>query len=185
MKKQSKHHIHSLTVRITAIAIIPLCILACILTIIGIGSIRSGIQDEVESTLQASTMGVQGMLDALNDSPLTLDGEKLYKGEIGCVAGVRFVESTEAKIWKGTTDGGKDGRAVYGTIVLGANAYVTTEIEGNNLRTIIKQLGSAGTADPLDQRSTIGWKALLTTKILVDEYMVRVETCSSFHSDAN
>ena len=81
MKKQSKHHIHSLTVRITAIAIIPLCILACILTIIGIGSIRSGIQDEVESTLQASTMGVQGMLDALNDSPLTLDGEKLYKGE--------------------------------------------------------------------------------------------------------
>ena len=63
MKKQSKHHIHSLTVRITAIAIIPLCILACILTIIGIGSIRSGIQDEVESTLQASTMGVQGMLD--------------------------------------------------------------------------------------------------------------------------
>ena len=74
MKKQSKHHIHSLTVRITAIAIIPLCILACILTIIGIGSIRSGIQDEVESTLQASTMGVQGMLDALNDSPLTLDG---------------------------------------------------------------------------------------------------------------
>ena len=81
MKKQSKHHIHSLTVRITAIAIIPLCILACILTIIGIGSIRSGIQDEVELTLQASTVGVQGMLDALNDSPLTLDGEKLYKGE--------------------------------------------------------------------------------------------------------
>ena len=81
MKKQSKNHIHSLTVRITELAIIKLCILACILTIIGIGSIRSGIQDEVESTLQASTMGVQGMLDALNDSPLTLDGEKLYKGE--------------------------------------------------------------------------------------------------------
>ena len=41
------------------------------------------------------------------------------------------------------------------------------------------------TVDPIDQRSTIGWKALLTTKILVDEYMVRVETCSSFNSDAN
>lgn len=111
--------------------------------------------------------------------------DKLYKGEIGCVAGVRFIESTEAKIWKGTTDGGKDGRAVYGTLVLGQNAYGTTEIEGNNLRTIIKQLGSAGTADPLDQRSTVGWKAALATKILVDEYMVRIETCSSFNSDAN
>lgn len=111
--------------------------------------------------------------------------DKLYKGELGCIGGVRFIESTEAKIWKGTTNGGKDGRAVYGTLVFGQNAYGTTEIEGNNLRTIIKQLGSAGTSDPLDQRSTVGWKAALATKILVDEYMVRIETCSSFNSDAN
>lgn len=113
------------------------------------------------------------------------NAEKLYKGEIGKIAGVRFVESTEAKIWKGTSDGGKDGRAVYGTIVFGQNAYGTTEIEGANLRTIIKQLGSAGTGDPLDQRSTIGWKAALATKILVNEYMVRIESCSTFDSEAN
>lgn len=111
--------------------------------------------------------------------------EKLYKGEIGCIAGVRFVESTEAKIWKGTSDGGSGGRAVYGTLVLGKDAYGVTEVEGNNLKTIIKQLGSAGTSDPLDQRSTVGWKALQTAKILVNEYMVRIETCSSFNSDAN
>lgn len=107
--------------------------------------------------------------------------EKLYKGELGTVAGVRFIESTEAKIWKE----GKGNRAVYGTLVFGQNAYGTTEIEGNNLKTIIKQLGSAGTGDPLDQRSTVGWKAALATEILVDEYMVRVETCSTFDSDAN
>ena len=110
--------------------------------------------------------------------------EKLYKGEIGCVAGVRFVESTEAKIWKGTTDGGKDGRAVYGTLVLGANAYGTTEIE-NNLCMVIKRSDSAGAADPLDRSLTVGWKAAFTAKILVDEFMVRIETCSSFDSDAN
>lgn len=113
------------------------------------------------------------------------NSEKLYKGELGKVAGVRFIESTEAKIWKGSSEGGASGRAVYGTLVFGQNAYGTTEIEGNNLKTIIKQLGSAGTADPLDQRSTIAWKALLATKILVDEYMVRVETCSTFDSEAN
>lgn len=113
------------------------------------------------------------------------NAEKLLKGEIGCIAGCRIIETTEAKIWKGTTDGGKDGRAVYATLVLGKNAYGVTELTGGGLRTIIKQLGSAGTGDPLDQRSTVGWKAIQTAEILVDQYMVRVETCSSYNDDAN
>lgn len=113
------------------------------------------------------------------------NSEKLFKGEIGCIAGVRIVETTEAKIFKGTSDGGKDGRAVYATLVLGKNAYGVTELSGGGLRTIIKQLGSAGTGDPLDQRSTVGWKAIQTAEILVDQYMVRVETCSSYNDDAN
>ena len=36
--------------------------------------------------------------------------------------------------------------------------------------------GSAGTADPLDQRSSIGWKGMKTAKILIDNYIVRVES---------
>jgi N4-gp56 family major capsid protein len=40
---------------------------------------------------------------------------------------------------------------------------------------IIKPLGSAGSADPLDQRATSGWKAITTTKILNDSWIVRIE----------
>lgn len=105
-----------------------------------------------------------------------VDTENIYNGEIGKIAGVRFVETTEAKIF----DGG-----VYSTLIFGDNAYGTTEIEGGGLKTIIKQLGSAGTGDPLDQRSTAGWKGILTAIILSDEYMVRVETKSTFAQDAN
>lgn len=105
-----------------------------------------------------------------------VDTENIYEGEIGKIAGVRFVETTEAKIFAGS---------VYSTLILAANAYGVTEIEGGGLRTIIKQKGSAGTADPLDQRSTAGWKAILTAKILSDEYMVRIETKSTFTGDAN
>ena len=66
--------------------------------------------------------------------------ERLFEGEIGKIAGVRFVESSEAKVF---ADG------VYSTLFMGANAYGVTEIEGGGLETIIKQKGSAGTADPL------------------------------------
>lgn len=78
-------------------------------------------------------------------------------------------------------EGGKDGIDVYSTIFLGADAYGETEVSGGGLETIVKQLGSAGTADPLNQRSTSGWKATHTSEILVDEYMVRVEHCTTFN----
>ena len=47
---------------------------------------------------------------------------------------------------------------------------------------IVKQKGSSGTADPLDQRSSVGWKALKTAQILVENYLVRVESCSKRYS---
>lgn len=105
------------------------------------------------------------------------DPEGIYEGEIGKIENVRFVETTEAKKFAAT---GKDGRDVYATIVLGANAYGTTEIEGGGLQHIVKQLGSAGTADPLNQRATAGWKAIKTAERLVEQFMVRVETVSTF-----
>ena len=91
----------------------------------------------------------------------------LYNGEIGEIAGVRFVETTEAKVHAG---------GVFGTLFLGANAYGTTEITGGGLQTIVKPKGSAGTADPLDQRSSVGWKGMKTAEILIDNYIVRVES---------
>ena len=56
----------------------------------------------------------------------------------------------------------------------------STELQGGGLETIIKPLGSAGAADPLNQRGTIGWKATKAAIRLVEAYMVRVETASSF-----
>lgn len=106
--------------------------------------------------------------------------ENIYQGEIGKIGGVRFVESTEAKIWTG--DGCPSGLAVYGTIVLGAHAYGVTEVEGGGLQHIVKQLGYG--EDPLNQRSSCGWKATRVAKRLVEEYMVRIESVSSFSATA-
>lgn len=97
----------------------------------------------------------------------------LYEGEIGEIAGVRFVQTTEAKVY----DGG-----VFGTLIFGEGAYGVTEITGGGLQTIVKQKGSAGTADPLDQRSSVGWKAIKTAELLIPNYLVRVESKSATFS---
>ena len=44
---------------------------------------------------------------------------------------------------------------------------------------IVKAKGSARTADPLNQRSTVGWKAAHAAAILYEERLLRVECGSS------
>lgn len=105
--------------------------------------------------------------------------ENIYKGEIGSIGNVRFVKSTEAKIWKG--DSTPSGLAVFSTLVIGANAYAVTEVTGGGLEHIVKPLGYGD--DPLNQRASVGWKATKTAEILSDEYMVRIESCSPVYSE--
>lgn len=107
--------------------------------------------------------------------------EQIFEGEIGKIFGVRFVESTEAKIFtQGTI--GSGGFYVYGTLVLGANAFGVTSIEGKGIEHIVKQKGSAGTNDPLDQRSSQGWKLNKVAVILDDNYIVRIEHRATYSS---
>lgn len=98
----------------------------------------------------------------------------LYEGEIGEIAGVRFVQTTEAMVYEG---------GIFGTLFIGDGAYGVTEITGGGLQTIVKQKGSAGSADPLDQRSSVGWKAVKTAQILIPNYLVRVESWSDRFSE--
>ncbi len=105
------------------------------------------------------------------------DPDGIYEGEIGRIEGVRFVETSEAKVFTGE---GAEGRDVYSTLILGSDAYGVTEVTGGGLQHIVKQLGSAGTADPLNQRATAGWKATKVAERLVEAYMVRIETTSTF-----
>ena len=88
--------------------------------------------------------------------------------------------SDKAVIYPG--EGGKDGCAVYGCLFLGKGAYGVVDLsEGTEV--IVKPRGSSGTADPLDQRSSVGWKGIHAAAILYDEYMVRVECGSSYSGE--
>ncbi len=103
--------------------------------------------------------------------------EEIFDGEIGRISGVRFIESTNAKIFE---EAGAESCDIYSTLVIGENAYGSTEISGGGLEHIYKPLGSGGALDPLNQRATVGWKATFGGIRLVEENMVRIETAASF-----
>ena len=104
--------------------------------------------------------------------------EKIYKGEIGSIGNIRVIKNTRAKIVAnaGATISGNDKYSVFNTMVLGADAYAVSELEGAGLEHIVKPLGYA---DELNQRGSIGWKAMRLAKRLIEQYMIRIETTSA------
>ena len=116
--------------------------------------------------------GTRAYVGANTASEMTLytDSTKSMTASVTC--------EDNAVIYPG--EAGAMGRDVYATMVFGENAYGTTEITGGGLELIVKQLGSAGTSDPLNQRATVGWKATKVTVRLVEAFMVRIETASTF-----
>lgn len=95
----------------------------------------------------------------------------VMEDEIGSLANVRFVMSTNAYVSSGGGAGSVD---VHYTLIFGQNAYAISRISGQTLQNIVKPLGLAGSADPLDQRQTSGWKATFVAKILNQNFLVVV-----------
>lgn len=149
---------------------------------IGTGSVRKSfimlVHPDVEFDLEQIT-GYRSISDYGSQ-------EQTMEDEIGAYKNIRFVSSTNCKIFPGAGAAGttvykNNGTNfdVYVSLLIAANAYGVCPLSGNAMQTYIKALGSSGTADPLEQRSTVGWKATTTTKILNDSWMIRLETGAS------
>lgn len=102
--------------------------------------------------------------------------ESVYNGEIGKLHNVRFIESTEALCVKE----GASACGVYSTIFLGRDAYHVIDVGGAGVEIIVKPAGSSGSADPLNQRSTVGWKIpMFGVKRTIEQYIWKFESGSS------
>jgi len=97
----------------------------------------------------------------------------LFEGSLGMIEGCQVFQSTLCPVFTGEGSGGAD---VYGSMVVGQNSFGVVDVGGTGkFKTYVKPLGSGGTADPLDQRATIGWKSVFQAKILNDNFMTRIE----------
>lgn len=112
---------------------------------------------------------------------------QIHESEVGAIPAVRirFLINSNAKKWAGAGQGSttmvntSSVADVYGTLIFGMNAFGIIPLRGAALTTHLKARGTGGTSDPLDQVGTIGWKAKTTTKILNDNFMIRVEHCAT------
>ena len=112
--------------------------------------------------LRASTTANASWID-INKYANSETVGKIYRGEVGMLHGVRFIQSTACKVYGGNAalsavhglSGGATGANLY---MFGAGAYGAVELDGGNAKTYVKQLGSAGTADPINQNATVGAK---------------------------
>lgn len=148
--------------------------------LVGTVPIRSAFIGIVHPDTVAVLEGVSGYVP-INEYSAAMDA---IPDEVGSYRHIRFVMSTNAKVFADSGKAvGSDGQIsttgvlndVYGTLVIGQESHGLVPLAGGAMRNIIKALGSAGTADPLDQRATSGWKAMTTTKILNELWMIRIE----------
>ena len=108
--------------------------------------------------------------------------QRIFDGSLGTLYGVKFWESDIAPV---LADAGATSTVdVFQTIIMGANAWGRVNLAGHNLRQIYKPLGSAGTADPVDQQQSMGWKVAFVAKILNDSFMIRIEHATSTADNA-
>jgi len=92
----------------------------------------------------------------------------VMEDEVGSLANVRFLMTTEGKTYAGTLV-----TTVHGTLVFGTRAYAQTRISGEALKNIVKPLGAG--EDPLNQRATSGWKATYVASILNNSWIGIIE----------
>lgn len=85
--------------------------------------------------------------------------DKVMKGEVGKVYGARVVESSNMT---GTANVGSVN--VYSSLLLADGAFVVTKFDKDAIEMINKQPGSAGAADPLNQKGTVGYKMYFGVK---------------------
>jgi len=100
----------------------------------------------------------------------------LFSGVLGDWMGIRFVETTNLKV---NSSYGMSGADVYEVVMLGKEAYGVTELSAQAAKLIVHPRGTGGHTDPLEQYSTVGWKAALTAVILNNDYLVAIMCASS------
>lgn len=97
------------------------------------------------------------------------NADKLMKGEVGKLHGVRFLESSNAYV-RGA--GVTASASIYVTNVFARDAFGVTDLQ--NLKTFVKGFESGGTADPTEKVATAGWKTTFGAAPLNSAFQVSI-----------
>lgn len=105
--------------------------------------------------------------DALVYAGARGDANPFFAGNLPPVEGVQLVETNNLRI---RTSYGMSGADVYEIVMFGKGFYGVSELDSQQAQLIIHPRGTGGHTDPLEQYSTIGWKAALAGVILNNDF---------------
>ena len=166
----------------------------------GYKSVQS-VNNLVNATVTAAALVLKNTPTAAELAYLSVAGNKVKIGAsvagatereiVSYVAGTKTLTLTDSTTYSandlifsedaGTVQSDGEGVTIHHSLVLGKDAFGVIKLDGEGtLVSIIKPKGSAGSEDPLDQRSTVAVKApYYAVKALYPLYMVDIMSAAT------
>lgn len=98
--------------------------------------------------------------------------QSVLDAEWGATGNVRWLYTSVGSVTSASP-------AVYNNFIVGKEAYAVVHLGSETGEFYIEPLGSAGAADPLHQRGSVGWQHPFVARILNDAFMLNLEATHS------
>lgn len=98
--------------------------------------------------------------------------QRVLENEWGATSNVRWLYTSVGSVSAATP-------AVYNNFIIGKEAYAVVHLGSESGEFYVEPLGSAGAADPLHQRGTVGWQHPFVSRILNDSFMLSLQSTHS------
>jgi N4-gp56 family major capsid protein len=98
--------------------------------------------------------------------------QSVLDAEWGATGNVRWLYTSVGSVSSAAT-------AVYNNFIIGKEAYAVVSLRSETGEFYVEPLGSAGSADPLHQRGSVGWQHPFVARILNDAFMLNLEATHS------
>ena len=98
--------------------------------------------------------------------------QRVLDNEWGATSNVRWLYTSIGSVSSASP-------AVYNNFIVGKEAYAVVNLGSESGDFYVEPLGSAGAADPLHQRGSVGWQHPFTARILNDAFMINLEATHS------
>jgi N4-gp56 family major capsid protein len=93
--------------------------------------------------------------------------QTVLDAEWGATGNVRWLYTSVGSVSSAATP-------VYNNFIIGKEAYAVVHLRSETGEFYIEPLGSAGSADPLHQRGSVGWQHPFVARILNDAFMINL-----------
>ena len=125
--------------------------------------------------------------NALQYAGLRGDSNPLFTGSTFDYAGMRLLRTSNARVFgsAGLSSATSGFPPAYATVVAGDEAYGEVDFASataSPATVIVKQIGSAGAQDPLNQYGTVGWKAAYGALRLNEAFLYRIESAANAYA---